>query len=122
MTAVKANLPAALHHSLHYTVLNWEAELPAAVAEVDGWDLILCSDLLYFAGSHKDLLETLRKLCGKNPRSGPSVLFAYEPREAAGEAAFFEAVCSAGFKCERLRPLGLTDDDMEDWRLLRMTY
>lgn len=73
-----------LYSKTVFQEFKWDINSMPAQITAPGWDLIICSDLLYDAKCHGSLLECLRVLKTKE------IIFAYKVRHAETEKEFFE--------------------------------
>ncbi len=87
--------------------LDWREPLPDTLRE-QHFDIILCSDCVFWPGLFRPLVQTLSSLCPRGSGSGsrPHAFFAVEARHAR-ELAFFSMLADAGFTCR------LIDDTVE---------
>lgn len=121
----RRNLPADRGAAVRYTPLDWTQPLPSDIRAGCPWNAVLCSDLLYYTDVHPQLCSTLRELT--SPSTGDTshgqVLFAYEERDKAKEAAFLDMVRES-FEVQPLSEEAgrlLSADELDDWRLLRFS-
>merc|ERR1712039_776568 len=132
---VSDNLPTSFNPAVDVEPLDWTCALPARIAQQCPWDVIICSDLLYFSAVHVALCETLLALVSSNSQSPsskdditPQVLFSYESRNKTDEKRFFELAVNHFYIEDVIRGGEFTteqataDCDSEQmWILLRLT-
>jgi predicted nicotinamide N-methyase len=107
-------LPEALGSTISFIAYDWSApDIPPGLLngpDREGWDTVLCSDVLYDVKYHKPLLQLLRRLCSSEydpdsdsnnpPSASPSpdrhpfrrMILSYKLRHEVPEQAFFESL------------------------------
>ncbi|ORX59892.1 hypothetical protein BCR36DRAFT_274182 [Piromyces finnis] len=78
--------------NIRIKTLNWGA---SNCKDLDTFDIVFGSEILYYAKSHKALIETLQHICNENTLC----VFIYKTRNL-GEENFFELAKNEGFNIE----------------------
>ncbi|ORX81589.1 S-adenosyl-L-methionine-dependent methyltransferase [Anaeromyces robustus] len=78
--------------NIRIKTLNWGSE---NCKDLDKYDIVFGSEILYYSKSHKALIETLQQICNENTLC----VFIYKTRNL-GEEHFFELAKNEGFTIE----------------------
>ncbi|OUM65320.1 hypothetical protein PIROE2DRAFT_60115 [Piromyces sp. E2] len=93
--------------------LNWGVE---NCKELDTFDIVFGSEILYYSKSHKALIETLQHICNKNTLC----VFIYKTRNL-GEEHFFKLAKEEGFNIEYIDNKKLIEEFQEsEYHLIYM--